>query len=86
MQLLVAMVMYILIYIISIRKEVSVQLFKQIGDKSFVYYIFHAVVLNCYKVYASLYPMLYCVLVFVSTGVLVSIYYRIEKRLKNPWE
>ena len=73
MQLLVAMVMCILIYIISIRKEVSVQLFKQIGDKSFVYYIFHAVVLNCYKVYASLYPMLYCVLVFVSTGVLVSI-------------
>ena len=59
MQLLVAMVMCILIYIISIRKEVSVQLFKQIGDKSFVYYIFHAVVLNCYKVYASLYPMLY---------------------------
>lgn len=85
-QLLVAMVMCILIYIISIRKEVSVKLFKQIGDKSFVYYIFHAVMLNCFKVYASLNPMLYCVLVFVSTGVLVSIYYRIEKRLKNPWE
>lgn len=82
-QLLVAMVMCILIYIISIRKEVSVKLFKQIGDKSFVYYIFHAVMLNCFKVYASLNPMLYCVLVFVSTGVLVSIYYRIEKRLKK---